>query len=141
MLGKTVDAPGFQLTVAAGIEQLAFKITAVFGHTSTLFAVSADVGVGFTVTELVVALHPAAVKVKFTVPADTPVTRPAFVMVALAVLLLNQVPPDVGDRVMVFPKQNDEVGVLTTGIALMVTVALPAWPWLHPLASLILTKL
>lgn len=125
VLGKTVDAPGFQLIVAEGIEQLAFKATSVFGHTSTLLAVSVEIGVGFTVIKLVVALHPAAVKVKLTVPADTPVTRPLLVIVALAALLLSQVPPEVGDKVIVFPKQNDEVGVLTTGVALMVIVALP----------------
>jgi hypothetical protein len=124
-LGKTVGAPGFQLVVAEGIEQLAFKVTSVFGHTSTLLAVSAEVGVGFTVIKLVVALHPAAVKVKLTVPADTPVTRPLLVIVALVGLLLSQVPPELGDSVMVFPKQNDDDGILTAGVALIVIVAFP----------------
>jgi hypothetical protein len=99
----------------------------VLGHTSILLAVSADTGVAFTVTELVVALQPKAVNVKFTAPGDTPLTTPAFVIVALAGLLLSHVPPEEGDKVMAFPKQNEEAGTLTVGTALMVIIALPVW--------------
>jgi hypothetical protein len=79
-------------------------------------------GKAFTVTEEVVLLHPvfASVNVNVTVPADTPVITPEFVTVALAVLLLIQVPPVVGDSVAVLPTQTD-AGAVTTGKALTVT--------------------
>jgi hypothetical protein len=74
------------------------------------------VGKEFTVTEEVVLLHPvfASVNVNVTVPADTPVITPEFVTVALAVLLLIQVPPVVGDNVAVLPTQTD-AGAVTVG--------------------------
>ena len=61
-------------------------------------------GKAFTVTEEVVALHPVAVFVKVNAaePAVTPVTTPALVTAALALLLI-QVPPVVGDKVIVEP--------------------------------------
>ena len=67
------------------------------------------------------------VKVNVAVPADTPVTTPPFVTVATATLLLTQVPPLVGDKVVVSPIQIllDPV-MLTTGIALTVTGAVAA---------------
>jgi hypothetical protein len=68
--------------------------------------------------------HPVAVLVNLnvTLPADTPVTTPAFVTVAIAVLLLVHVPPVVGDKVVVVPTQILELPVIeAVGFALMVT--------------------
>ena len=56
-----------------------------------------------------------------TLPIVMPVTSPALVTVAIAVLLLVQVPPVVGDKVVVLPRQTEEAP-LTTGKALTVTV-------------------
>ena len=57
---------------------------------------------------------------KVTLPAATPVTNPALVTVALVGSLLVQVPPVVGDNVIVFPIQTDDPA-LTAGKALTVT--------------------
>ena len=65
-------------------------------------------GVAFTVTGAVAAeAQPdaVAVKVKVTVPPDTPVTTPALVIVAIAGLLLAQVPPEVGETLVMPPTQ------------------------------------
>lgn len=65
-------------------------------------------GKAFTVTAAVgTDTHPVAVRVKLkvAVPAETPVTTPALVTVATAGLLLAQVPPVVGDKVVVKPTQ------------------------------------
>ena len=59
-------------------------------------------------------------KVKVTLPAATPVTSPALVTVALVASLLVQVPPVVGDKVMVPPMQTDDPA-LTAGKELTVT--------------------
>jgi hypothetical protein len=48
----------------------------------------------------------ASVYVNVALPDATPVTTPAFVTVATAVLLLTQVPPVVGDNVVVEPTQT-----------------------------------
>jgi hypothetical protein len=82
------------------------------------------VGNAFTVTDDVVLLQPVdvCVKVKVADPAATPVTTPAFVTVATAVLLLLQVPPVVGDKVPVLPIHTDE-GAVTIGNAFTVTDA------------------
>lgn len=81
------------------------------------------VGLAFIVTEDVVLLQPVvpSVNVKVTVPADTGVTTPALVTVATDVLLLVQVPPEVGDKVAVLPIQIDD-GAVNTGLAFTVTV-------------------
>ena len=81
-------------------------------------------GLAFIVTELVVALHPVVVlvKVNAAVPAVTPVTTPALVTVAFALLLVH-VPPVVGVKVIVEPIQTCEPAV-TTGKAFTVTVVL-----------------
>lgn len=52
-------------------------------------------------------VHPVAafVNVKVTLPNPTPVTTPAFVIVAIPVLLLVHVPPVVGDNVVLAPTQ------------------------------------
>ena len=62
------------------------------------------------------------VKVNIAVPAETAVTTPAFVTVATAGLLLTQVPPVVGDNVVVFPIQILLAPVMVaTGNGLTVT--------------------
>lgn len=73
------------------------------------------------------------------VPADTPVTTPAFVTVATLAFVLTQVPPVVGDKVvvktthtLVFPV------ILTTGIAFTVTAAVGAE--IQPVAVLVKVK-
>ena len=48
------------------------------------------------------------------VPAATPVTTPAFVTVAIALLLLAHVPPVVGDKVVVAPTHTDVLPVILT---------------------------
>ena len=74
-----------------------------------------------TVTDEVVALQPVVVlvKVKVTLPDPTPVITPPLVTVATEVLLLVQVPPDVGVSWPVLPAQSD-VGAVTEGLALTV---------------------
>lgn len=88
------------------------------------------VGNAPTVTELVgIDTQPVVVlvNVNATVPAETPVTTPAFVTVATAGLLLAQVPPEVGVRFVVAPTQIVLPPVmLTTGIAFTVTGAVAA---------------
>ena len=72
------------------------------------------------VTDDVVALQPVIVlvKVKVALPAATPVTTPALVTVAFVTSLLAQVPPAVGDKVVVAPTQILLLPVmLTTGNA------------------------
>lgn len=62
------------------------------------------------------------VKVKNAVPADTEVTSPELFTVATAGLLLTHVPPDVGDKVVVDPRQMMlEPVKLTSGLSLIVT--------------------
>jgi hypothetical protein len=75
------------------------------------------------VTELVVELQPVVVlvNVNVTLPAPTGVTNPPFVTVATLVLLLVHVPPVPGVKVIVLPRHNFVIGVLTLGFALMVT--------------------
>ena len=55
-----------------------------------------------------------------TLPADTPVITPALVTVAIAGLLLVQVPPLVGDNVAVLPTHT-LAGAVTAGNAFTVT--------------------
>ena len=66
-------------------------------------------------------------KVNVTLPAATPVANPALVTVALVGSLLVQVPPVVGDSVMVLPTQTEDPA-LTTGKALTVTVDVAEHP-------------
>ena len=66
-------------------------------------------------------------KVNVTFPATTPVTNPALVTVAFVASLLVQVPPVVGDSVIVLPTQTDDPA-LTAGKALTVTVAVAEHP-------------
>ena len=81
-------------------------------------------GDGLTVMLEVVAIQPEiSVNVNVTLPADTPVTKPAAVTVAIAGVLLIQEPPELGLRFKVEPMHNVGDGELTTGNALMVTLA------------------
>jgi hypothetical protein len=82
------------------------------------------IGNALTVTDEVVLLQPVAVSVKVnvTAPIDIPVTRPAFVTVAMVLSLLTQVPPEEGLKVKVAPMQSVGDGVVTTGCC-MSTVA------------------
>jgi hypothetical protein len=91
------------------------------GHMA-LFPLISAVGKAFTITGEVLLLHPVdvCVKVKVTDPCDIPVTNPAFVTIAIAPLLLDHVPPEVGDNVNVLPAQT-EGAAITTGSALTVT--------------------
>jgi hypothetical protein len=66
------------------------------------------------------------VNVNVTLPAATPVTTPAFVTVANAVLLLAHVPPVVGVSVIVLPAHIDDAGALTVGRGFTVTFVVPA---------------
>ena len=68
---------------------------------------------------------PVSVKVKVALPAATPVTTPALLTVAIALLLLAQVPPLVGVHVIVLPTHTAEAEVLTTGLGLIVITAVP----------------
>ena len=74
-------------------------------------------GIALTVTDGVATeLHPVEVfvKIKVAVPPETPVTTPAFVTVATALLLLAQVPPVVGESVVVEPTHIEFDPVMLT---------------------------
>jgi hypothetical protein len=79
-----------------------------------------------TVTADVVAKHPfTSVKVNVAVPALSPVTTPDGDTDATDGLLLTQVPPDAGERVVVCPAQMVLLPVmLTVGFGCTVTVRL-----------------
>ena len=70
-----------------------------------------------------VALHPLALdeNVNVALPAEIPVTKPALSTLATPELLLAQVPPEVGDKVAVFPTHKFN-GAFTIGNGLTVTV-------------------
>lgn len=94
-----------------------------------LVPVMLTTGNGSIVSGVVVAAQPVAVlvKVKVTVPADTELTTPASVTVALEGWLLTQVPPEAGNRVVVAPRQIVLAPlILTTGNAFTVTIAVVA---------------
>ena len=78
---------------------------------------------------MVVLLQPVvpSVKVKVTLPAETPVTTPALVTVAMAGLLLTHVPPAAGVTLVVKPTHT-EAGAVTIGRALTVKVTVVAGP-------------
>jgi hypothetical protein len=82
-------------------------------------------GKAFTETKVVVLLQPVVVfvNVKVVLPADTPVTTPAFVTIALVSSLLTQVPPVVGLKIIVPPIHTCVEDTLTTGKELIVAVA------------------
>src|SRR5678815_3843340 len=78
-----------------------------------------NTGNAFTVTADVVLLQfvVPSVKVNVTLPAATPVTKPALVIVAFVGSLLVHVPPLDGVNVIVLPTHTD-VGPPNTGNAL-----------------------
>ena len=81
----------------------------------------------------VVALQPVIVlvKVSIAVPAETPVARPEAVTVATGRLPLDQVPPVVGDSVIVLPTLIEDVAE-TTGKALIVATTAILAAVVHP---------
>ena len=94
-----------------------------------VFPVIPTVGGALIVTADVVAVQPVTVFVNVNVglPAATPVTRPALVTVANDGLLLNHVPPVVGDKLVVPPIHIAAFPViLTTGGPLTVTAEVVA---------------
>jgi hypothetical protein len=98
------------------------KVAVLFTQTAGM---PVTVGSAPTVTADVVLVHDddARVKVNVADPAATPVTTPAFVTVAIPLLLLTHVPPVVGESVVVLPIQIVEAPViLVTGAFFLVTV-------------------
>jgi hypothetical protein len=82
------------------------------------------IGSGFTVMLFVgfEAQPEVLVKIKVAVPSATPVTMPALVTVAIDVLLLAQVPPEVGSREVVDPAQIVTLPeILTVGFMVIET--------------------
>jgi hypothetical protein len=83
-----------------------------------------------TTFNVLVAPHPVevCVNVRVTVPAATPDTKPALVIVAIAVLLLAQVPPVFGVTLAVLPTHTDVAppNVGEPGTVLMTTLVLGA---------------
>ena len=88
-LGKPLN-----MTLPVGVVHVGWVIAPTIGA----------VGLAFTV-KLLLDVQPVAVSVKVsvTVPALMPDTTPAFDTVAIALLLLNQVPPVVGVTVAELP--------------------------------------
>ncbi len=88
-------------------------------------------GIGVTVATTT-AKHPVALSVYeiFTVPADTPNNDPVVLpIVAITVLALAHVPPDVADASGVGePTHTSGVPVIGSGLGLIVTVTEPSGP-------------
>lgn len=125
-----VTTPAFVTVATAGslLTQVPPEVgeSMVVAPTQMLLApVMLTTGEPFTVTAEVTAdWHPVVelVKIKVALPAETPVTTPALVTVATAGLLLIQVPPVVGDNVVVPPIQTLLGPVmLTAGVGLTVS--------------------
>jgi hypothetical protein len=95
---------------------------------STLFTEPSEID-GFSLTVTTADCNEAQPVVLFVntnvaVPFDNPVITPLLFTDATAVLLLTQVPPIVGDRVVVVPSHNAETPViLAIGKAFIVTAA------------------
>lgn len=84
---------------------------------------------GFTVPVSAVEAQPVevCVYVKLAVPAEIPVTKPAFVTVATPALLVDHVPPEAGDNCVVKPIHIADGPVkLTTGMMFTVILAVGA---------------
>ena len=75
------------------------------------------------IVKLVSELHPVAllVNINFAIPCDIPVTRPALFTVATAGAVLIHVPPELGDKFVVFPIQSGS-GPFTKAIGLPLTI-------------------
>ena len=82
-------------------------------------------GVGFTVTSSTsVAIHPfvISIKVNSATPALFPKTKPVLLTVATRLLLLNQTPPDAGNKFVVPSIQiSSGPDILTVGEEITVT--------------------
>ena len=120
-----VTTPSF-VTVALPV-LLLLQVPPVDGVTLAVAPIQTEVappkvGSALTVKALVL-LQPVTVfvKVSVTAPAETPVTTPLFVTVALPVLLLVQVPPEEGVTLAVAPIHTD-VAPPKVGKSLTVTV-------------------
>ncbi len=104
-------------TLPVGVVQMGWVIAPTMGA----------VGLAFTV-KVLLDVQPVAVSVKVnvTVPAMMPDTTPAFVTVAIALLLLNQVPPVVGVKTAELPTHTSSAPPNTgfPGMALITTPAL-----------------
>jgi hypothetical protein len=125
MFPATVALAGALLTHVPPVEGVKVSVA----PTHNVVAVDGvTTGFAFTVTADVVFLHPVLVwvNVNVTLPAATPVTTPAFVTVANAVLLLAHVPPVVGVGIIVLPAHIDDAGALTVGRGFTVTFVVPA---------------
>ena len=96
---------------------------------------SKSIQIGPTVTDEVVALQLviASVKVNVAVPGNSPVTKPAGVTEAIVGLLLIQVPPVAGDKVIVLFTFT-ETGAETTGKAKTVATTAVHTAVVHQLA-------
>jgi len=118
--GKPVAVP----IPVAPVVVCVIGVRAVLIHNVGIEEAAPNVLVAVTVTTPVELLHPvvADVKVNEAVPAAIPVTSPAVDTVATDVLLLTQVPSDVGVSVVVAPMQIELLPViLTTGKELTTT--------------------
>jgi hypothetical protein len=111
-----VTTPPLLIVATAGLELI--QVPPVVGvklAVAPIQTVAGDgtviIGNALTVIEAVVLLQVVVVfvNVKVEVPANNPVTTPALVTEAIVGLLLIQVPPDVGDNVMVLPTQTGPV--------------------------------
>jgi hypothetical protein len=81
----------------------------------------------------------AWVYVNVAVPGPVPVTTPPLVTLAIAVLLLDQAPPDEGDKVVVVPVHIElDPNILTTGL-LNTVIGLVALE-IQPVEVLVKTK-
>jgi hypothetical protein len=92
-----------------------------------------NTGVGFIVTDEVAELQfvVASVNENVTVPTEIALTKPALVTVAIALLLLVQLPPVVGDNMAVAPRHT-EAGADTTGNAFTVTAVVVLLQFVEP---------
>jgi hypothetical protein len=128
--GVKVYVPDTVLLIVVGLHVPVTPLVDVVGNNGADVplqngAIAAKVGVVLakTATLVVVLLQvvDVLVKVKVTLPIATPVTNPAFVTVAKAVLLLVQVPPVVGLSVILLPTHTF-AGAVTVGLGFTVTV-------------------
>ena len=76
---------------------------------------------------------PVSVNVNVEDPVSKPVTKPALVTDAMVGLLLTQVPPELGVRLMVLPTQTADPAV-TAGVGLTVASTWNVLP-VHPAAT------
>jgi hypothetical protein len=129
-LGVKVYVPVAVLFTIAGLQVPVIPLVEILFKTGLIppkqsVAIAANVGVvaAFTAIDAVVLLQVVLVlvKVKVAFPKLTPVITPPFVTVAIALLLLVQVPPLVGVSVPVLPTQTIE-GDVTVGLGFTVTV-------------------